>query len=1052
VDYGTGKKFTFTTIAAGTLDLILLPFLFLFSLLARLSRLGRSGNKPRIFFGTMRINHWYYLVRRLREKGYKASLIVWRVDERETDFPYDEVITRDHAKAFTNPLTRYLFQFFFFCRIIWGYDVLIMCFMERLIDRTELARWLELPLIKLSGARIILNTYGGDVMTPQMTLGDKNYRYSVLTGYESDPYYKRLDERKVATNRGYCEYWADEIISAIDHVEYLQRVDHYLHLRCVDTSEMSPLYETGNKPLKIIHAPNHPLLKGTAYLQKAVGKLQAEGLPVILEVAEHMKYKELLEKIRQADIVADQFVIGAYSRFAIEGMAFGKPVLCYLRDNLFQYNPIWRESPIVNTQPEEIEENLRQLINDAVRRKELGKKGREYVEKYHSIEYVESRLEDIIEKTWNGRKAICFFILDYFPVLGGTERQAQTVAEKLAASGKEVFIVCRKNGKGPFRDKVNGISVYRLPVIWWPLISWLSLLVTSLPLLLFKIRRIGVLQGFMLSVPSYLALVYGRLFRKPVVIKLSAGGKGGNIQTARMTMQGQRKLTFVAGQADYLVSINREIKKELLDMGVNERKIKVIPNGVDTGHFRPVGAEEKELIRKKLGLAGKKVALFVGRLDQVKNIDQILVAWQTVSRKISPACLVIVGSGPEEKTLKDLAALPASGNVIFTGAGDPREYYQAADVFILSSTREGMANALLEALACGLPAIVSPVGGNLEIVKEKINGFFAADAVALADRINDILTDRAKFVPAEVTASIENFSLEKVSTAYGDIYAAAMSPNFKKIIPVLAYHRVVKKIEFGMDVSEKDFEEQLTWLKGSGWKSLTLSDLAGYIERKEPVPEKSVIFTFDDGHLDNYEIACPLLKKYGYTATVFLTAAYLGRTKYVRKRDGEREWLDKKPASWDEQDKVNYRKFDFLSWDQAAEMLRDGFSIGGHTLTHPELTKLTAEQKTAEIKGGKELIENKLGIRIEHFCYPYQDYNEEVINMVKRAGFRTASYSPSPYQMLFYWDDPYQLERIGVFSEVGRNKFRLMVNGNYFRARKNVPPKIWETMRRIKQG
>ena len=95
--------------------------------------------------------------------------------------------------------------------------------------------------------------------------------------------------------------------------------------------------------------------------------------------------------------------------------------------------------------------------------------------------------------------------------------------------GKEVFIVCRKNGKGPFRDKVNGISVFRLPVIWWPLISWLSLLVTSLPLLLFKIRRIGVLQGFMLSVPSYLALVYGRLFRKPVVIKLSAGGKGGNV-------------------------------------------------------------------------------------------------------------------------------------------------------------------------------------------------------------------------------------------------------------------------------------------------------------------------------------------------------------------------------------------------------------------------------------------------------------------------------------------------------------------------------------------
>jgi hypothetical protein len=124
----------------------------------------------------------------------------------------------------------------------------------------------------------------------------------------------------------------------------------------------------------------------------------------MLTILEQRAHSDVLEEILKADVAADQFLVGAYARFAIEAMTLCKPVLCYLRENLFQYNPIWHDCPIINSDPDNLKEKLKMLIlMSPEERADIGKKGREYVEKYHSIQYVGERMDTIIGKIWARR-------------------------------------------------------------------------------------------------------------------------------------------------------------------------------------------------------------------------------------------------------------------------------------------------------------------------------------------------------------------------------------------------------------------------------------------------------------------------------------------------------------------------------------------------------------------------------------------------------------------------------------------------------------------------
>src|SRR5690606_37664428 len=141
------------------------------------------------------------------------------------------------------------------------------------------------------------------------------------------------------------------------------------------------------------HAPNHRHIKGTEYFIKAVDELQAEGYSVELVIFERVSNDEIQKAIQEADIIADQLIIGWYAMFAIEAMAMGKPVLCYLRDDfirLYEYAKLIEkdEIPIVNCSLENVKEKIKALLLDRSSLVEIGERSRRFVQKHHSIEAI----------------------------------------------------------------------------------------------------------------------------------------------------------------------------------------------------------------------------------------------------------------------------------------------------------------------------------------------------------------------------------------------------------------------------------------------------------------------------------------------------------------------------------------------------------------------------------------------------------------------------------------------------------------------------------------
>ena len=141
---------------------------------------------------------------------------------------------------------------------------------------------------------------------------------------------------------------------------------------------------------KILHTPNHRIVKGTEFLIASVKELRAEGLKVELDLLEGVSNNIIRSRMREADILADQFVLTGYALSACEGMASGLPVMSNVENEtltrVFRRYSFLDECPILSTSPESLKSNLRALVTRPKLREELGRAGRAFIEKYHSIE------------------------------------------------------------------------------------------------------------------------------------------------------------------------------------------------------------------------------------------------------------------------------------------------------------------------------------------------------------------------------------------------------------------------------------------------------------------------------------------------------------------------------------------------------------------------------------------------------------------------------------------------------------------------------------------
>jgi len=180
-------------------------------------------------------------------------------------------------------------------------------------------------------------------------------------------------------------------------------------------------------------------------------------------------------------------------------------------------------------------------------------------------------------------------------------------------------------------------------------------------------------------------------------------------------------------------------------------------------------------------------------------------------------------------------------------------------------------------------------------------------------------------------------------------------------IPILVYHHVVPGRSAGvLFVTPEGFEQQLKFLQDNGYQSVSFSDLADCLEYGAPLPERPVILSFDDGWENQFTYGFPLLQKYGFSATFFMVTNYIDHQ-------------------------------NFMTTDQLKTMIAAGMTIGSHSRSHPALPSLgTGQRLKDEIAGSKAWLEDRLGVAIDTFAYPYGSYTAADVAAVKAAGYRTA--------------------------------------------------------------
>jgi glycosyltransferase involved in cell wall biosynthesis len=358
---------------------------------ASAARRRRRGERPRIVWGPVPIANLQRHVLADRSAGYESETIVYRLYRESDRAVFDHVLDGGARLRGVGQLVPY----WAFLRAGLRYDVFGFYFDGGLLGETPFW-WLELPLLRLAGKKILAIPYGGDARLPSVTRAyGKWHAYTDVPPGAED-----RDERAVRRRLRAFGRWANVILGCADLVADLPRVDG-IFLYPFDEREWQPRPSPDDGVVRIVHAPNHPHYKGTRYLQDAVASLEREGLPVELVLVQGMDEAQARREYARADIVADQFLIGAYALFAIEGMALGKPVVCYLNDRFRPWHREWEEAPIVSASPDELEDALRRLVLDADLRRRLGEQGPQYVRRYHSLEAVGRRLDAVYRSLWD---------------------------------------------------------------------------------------------------------------------------------------------------------------------------------------------------------------------------------------------------------------------------------------------------------------------------------------------------------------------------------------------------------------------------------------------------------------------------------------------------------------------------------------------------------------------------------------------------------------------------------------------------------------------------
>jgi peptidoglycan/xylan/chitin deacetylase (PgdA/CDA1 family) len=230
------------------------------------------------------------------------------------------------------------------------------------------------------------------------------------------------------------------------------------------------------------------------------------------------------------------------------------------------------------------------------------------------------------------------------------------------------------------------------------------------------------------------------------------------------------------------------------------------------------------------------------------------------------------------------------------------------------------------------------------------------------------------------------------------IYLGGLKEYSYQTVPILVYHQFSNDHSDKLTVKVDSFYEQMLYLKENGFKVIGLDQLLDFMEFKTPLPEKAIVITIDDGWLSTYEIAYPILKKFGFSATLFVYTDFIGTDQA-------------------------------MNWSQLKEMTENGFDVQSHTHSYQSLTMIRENESfknyfdflVQEIEESKISIDRHLNLDCRYLAYPYGETNPLVISLVKKLGYRAAftiNRGSTPF-----FENPFNVGRSIVYGDFDMIEF-----------------------------
>ncbi len=222
-------------------------------------------------------------------------------------------------------------------------------------------------------------------------------------------------------------------------------------------------------------------------------------------------------------------------------------------------------------------------------------------------------------------------------------------------------------------------------------------------------------------------------------------------------------------------------------------------------------------------------------------------------------------------------------------------------------------------------------------------------------------------------------------------------------VPILMYHYISEPpadadvYRVDLSVTPEMFRQQMAYLHKNGYTPISFYDLTTAIVSYSELPEKPVLLTFDDGYLDNYEVAYPILQEFGFKGTFFIVTEFVDKG-----REG------------------------YMTWAHIEEMARQGQGIESHSRTHPELVGKSRDSLIWEILGAQETIAAHTGKRPRYFCYPGGYYDEATIQMLQELDYWGAVTTQSGSWHGF--DDRFEWRRVRMRNSTTMTEFIRLVD------------------------